>query len=76
MQRRSANKGQKLAFLLFILAIFNQEVEGKDSQSIRGCDCSSQRDLKIGDAFTNCKDESEKKMEDQEVTIVERITEQ
>ena len=43
---------QKLPFLLLILVIINQEVEGK---AIMGYDCSSPRDLKIWDAFTMCK---------------------
>ena len=46
---------QKLTFLLFILVIINQEVEGKGSQTIMGYDCSSLRDLKIWEAFTMCK---------------------
>ena len=46
---------QKLLFLLFILIIINQEVEGKGSQTIMGYDCSSPRDLKSWDAFTMCK---------------------
>ena len=75
-QRRSANKGDQLPFLLFIIAIINQEVEGKDSQTIRVYDCSNPRDLKIWDASTKCKDESERKRENQEVTIVQRITKQ
>ena len=46
--------------LFFILVIFNQGVEGKESvQSILGYDCSSPRDLKIWNASTRCKDESE-----------------
>ena len=47
--------------LLFcILVIFNQGVEGKELvQSISGYDCSSPRDLKIWNASTRCKDESE-----------------
>ena len=75
-QRRSANKGQILPFLFFILTIIDQEEEGKDSQSIRGYDCSSPRDLKIWDASTKCKDKWERKIEDQKVTIVQRINEQ
>ena len=59
-----------------ILVIINQEVEKKDSQSIRGYDCSSPRDLKIWDASTRRKDESERILKDQEVTIVQRITKQ
>ena len=46
---------QKLAFLLFILVIINQKVEGKGSQTIMGYDCSSPRGLKIWDASTRCK---------------------
>ena len=46
---------QKVPFLLLILVIINQEVEGKGSQTIMGSDCSSPRDLKIWDAFTMCK---------------------
>ena len=44
-----------MPFLLLILVIINQEVEGKGSQTIMGSDCSSPRDLKIWDAFTMCK---------------------
>ena len=65
-QRRCTNKGQILPFMFYILVIINQEVEGKDSQSILGYDCSSPRDLKIWDASTRCKDKSERKLEDQE----------
>ena len=59
-------KEQILPFRFYILFITNQEVEGKDSQSILGYDCSSPRDLKIWDASTRCKDKSERKLEDQE----------
>ena len=75
-RRRSANKGRILPFMFCILVIINQEVERKDSQSIKGYDCSSPRDLNTWDASTRCKDESERKLEDQEVTIVQQITEQ
>ena len=67
---------QKLPFLYCILAIINPEVEGKDFQTIMCYDCSSLRDLNIWDAFTRCKDRAERKMEEQEVTIVQRIMEQ
>ena len=61
--------------MLFILVIINQEVEGQGSQTIMGYDCSSLKDLKIWDASTWCKDGAERKMEEQEVTIVLRIIE-
>ena len=46
-----------------ILVIINPGVDGKESQSILGYDCSSPRDLKIWDASTRCKDELERKLE-------------
>ena len=61
--------------MFFILCCINQ-IEGKDAQSIKGYDCSSPRDLKIWDASTRCKDESERKLEDAEVTVIQRVTEQ
>ena len=46
--------------LLFcIIVMFNNGVEGGKAQSISGYACSSSRDLKIWDASTRCKDESE-----------------
>ena len=74
--RRSASRGQTLPFLLCVLVLFNQEVEGGESQSLLGYDCSSPRDLKIWDAATRCKDQAERKLEEKEVTVVQRITEQ
>ena len=54
-RRGSSNRLEKLPFFLCIHTIINQEVEGKVSQTIMGYDCSSQRDLKVWDAFTRCK---------------------
>ena len=63
--------------LLFcIILMFNKGVEGSETQSISGYDCSSPKDLKIWDAATRCKDQAERKLEEKEVTIVQRITEQ
>ena len=62
--------------ILWILSIINQEVEGKGPQTIMGYDCSSPRDLKIWDASTRCKDGAERAMEEQEVTIVQKMAEQ
>ena len=60
--------------LLFcIIVMFNKGVEGGEAQSISGYDCSSPKNLKIWDAATRCKEQAERKLEEKEVTIAQRI---
>ena len=60
----------------FILALGFHGVEAGATPTISGYDCGTPKDLKIWDAATRCKEQAERKLEEKEVTIVQRISEQ
>ena len=56
-----------MPLLFCIIVMFNKGVEGGETQSISGYDCSSTK--KSWDAATRCKVQVERKLEEKEVEV-------
>ena len=52
-------------FFCFLALCFNTGVEGGEAQSISGYDCSNPKNSEIWDASTRCKEQAERKLEEE-----------
>ena len=61
--RKGASRGRMVPFLFCIILMFNKGVEGGEARSISGYD--NPKNSKIWDASTRCKEQAERKLEEE-----------